>query len=259
LRWCEVENIMRKLFRAGLTAAALLVAAPGASFAQEPVDLLLVLAADVSRSMDDAKFQMQRQGYVDALTNPRVIEAIRSGMHRRIAATFIEWGGATSQKVVVDWSMLGDETTARQFADEIAEAPRSFTGRTSISGAIDFSMARLQRAPYAAERRTIDVSGDGMNNSGRQITHARDEAVAGGATINGLVVFSDPVDPGNPDRTDSREMLASYYRDNVIGGPGAFVMVAESFESFGQALINKLVAEIALVSRPRYAGLRPKR
>ena len=250
---------MKHAFGAGLAVVALLAAAARPSSAQEPVDLLLVLAADVSRSMDNAKFQMQRQGYVDALTNPRVIEAIRSGLHRRIAATFIEWSAATSQKVVVDWSILSDETTARLFVDELAEAPRSFTGRTSISGAIDFSTARIESAPYAAERRTIDVSGDGMNNSGRQITHARDDAVAKGVTINGLVVAEESLEPGNPDRVDPRAELTAYYRDAVIGGPGAFVMVAERFESFGQALINKLVAEIAQVSRPRYAGLRPRR
>jgi hypothetical protein len=250
---------MRYAFRAGLAVAAVLVATmPRPAPAQEPVDLLLVLAADVSRSMDNAEFQMQRQGYVDALTNPRVLDAIRSGAHGRIATTFIEWSGVGSQKVVVDWSIISDETTARRFVDEIAEAPRSFSGRTSISAALDFSVAHLDQAPYDAPRRTIDVSGDGMNNSGRFITLARDNAVAKGATINGLVVAADS-DRGNPERVNPREELTTYYRDYVIGGPGAFVMVAESFESFGYALINKLVAEIAQVSWRRYAALGPRR
>ena len=251
---------MRHAIRAGLAAVAMLfAAAPPPGHAQEPVDLLLVLAADVSRSMDNGKFQMQRQGYVDALTDPRVLEAVRSGVNGRIAATFIEWAGVAAQKVVVDWSIISDEITARQFVDELAEAPRSFTGRTSISAALDFSAAQLERAPYEAQRRTIDVSGDGVNNSGRMITQARDDAVNKGATINGLVIASQSTDPGNPERVDPREELATYYRDNVIGGPGAFVMVAESFQSFGHALINKLVAEIAQVSWRHHAALGPRR
>jgi len=251
---------MRCGFRAGLAVAAVLVAtAAHPARAQEQVDLLLVLAADVSRSMDNAEFQMQRQGYVDALTNPRVLDAIRSGVNQRIAATFIEWSGVGSQKVVVDWSIISDEATARRFADELAEAPRSFAGRTSISGALDFSVDHLDRAPYEAQRRTIDVSGDGMNNSGRFITLARNNAVAKGVTINGLVVAADAQEPGNPERPDSRQELTTYYRDYVIGGPGAFVMVAESFDSFGQALINKLVAEIAQVSWRRHAALGARR
>src|SRR5262245_13684584 len=257
-RWRTAD--MRYAFRAGLAVAAMLAAAPlRPAAAQERVDLLLVLAADVSRSMTNEKFQMQRQGYVDALINPRVIQAIQSGINRRIAATFIEWGGVGSQKVVVDWSIISDEATARRFVDELAEAPRSFTGRTSISAALDFSMAQLERAPYDAERRTIDVSGDGVNNSGRPIRHARDDALAKGATINGLVVADESPDPGNPEKVDPREEVATYYRDNVVGGPGGFVMVAESFESFGHALINKLVAEIAQTPGPRYAGLRQRR
>jgi Protein of unknown function (DUF1194) len=224
--------------------------------AAEKADLLLVLAADVSRSMDDPKFRLQRSGYVEALTNPRVLEAIQSGTNRRIAVSFLEWSGVVSQKVVVDWALISDEASARRFADGLVEAPRSFADRTSISAGIDFAMAQFDRSPYEGLRRTIDVSGDGTNNSGRDVTLARDEAVAQGVTINGLVILSDRPMAWNPEHTNPPGGLASYYRNNVIGGPGAFVMVAENFKSFGNALINKLIAEIAQAHQPRYARLR---
>jgi len=233
-------------------AAALSTPAPAA----EQVDLLLVLAADVSRSMDDPKFKLQRTGYVEALTNPRVIEAIQSGKNRRIAVCFIEWSGVVSQKVLIDWTTISDETTARRFADGLVEAPRSFADRTSISAGIDFAMAQFERAPHEGTRRTIDVSGDGTNNSGRDVTLARDEAVAKGVTINGLVILSESPTPWNPEHTNPPGGLAQYYGNNVIGGPRAFVMVAENFRSFGNALVTKLIAEIAQGERPHHASLR---
>jgi hypothetical protein len=219
-------------------------AAPGR--ATEPVDLLLVLAADVSRSVDGPKFQLQRDGYAAALINPRVLDAIRSGPHARIAVCFVEWSGATAQKVIVDWSIIKDEESARQFGDRLIETPRPFAERTSISAAIDFSVSQLARAPFSASRRTIDVSGDGTNNSGRDVRTARDDANAKDITINGLVILSDRPLTWNPEHTNPPGGLANYYRDNVIGGVGAFVMVAEDFQSFGKAMINKLIAEIAL-------------
>ncbi|MFL4971371.1 MAG: DUF1194 domain-containing protein [Xanthobacteraceae bacterium] len=238
------------------TLAAVLTALSAPAVAAERVDLLLVLAADVSRSMDDPKFRLQRSGYVEALTNPRVIEAIQSGTNRRIAVSFIEWSGVVSQKVVIDWAAIGDEASARRFADGLVEAPRSFADRTSISAGIDFAMAQFERSPYEGVRRTVDVSGDGTNNSGREVTAARDEAVAKGVTINGLVILSDSPTPWNPEHTNPPGGLANYYRNNVVGGPGAFVMIAENFKSFGTALINKLIAEIAQVHQPRHAALR---
>lgn len=239
-------------------ALAMLLAPPGRNTAQaaDQVDLLLVLAADVSRSVDDAKFQLQRSGYANALTNPRVLEAIRSGPNGRIAVIFVEWSGVTSQKVVIDWTLVGDEASARQFGDRIIEAPRSFADRTSISAGIDFAMTQLEHAPFEARRRTIDVSGDGTNNAGREITAARDEALAKGVTINGLVILTDTPSAWNPDHTNPPGGLDAYYRNNVVGGPGAFVMVAENFRSFGTALVNKLIAEIAVTDEPRHALLR---
>jgi hypothetical protein len=228
----------------------LLLAAPTVTKSAEPVDLLLVLAADVSRSVDQPKFQLQREGYAAAIADKRVLEAITGGRNRRIAVTFVEWSGISSQKVLIDWTVIDDADAARKFGDQLIELPRSFAERTSISGGIDFSMALLNRSPYQAARRTIDVSGDGTNNSGRDITLARDEAIAAGVTINGLVILSERPMPWNPEHTNPPGGLAEYYRNNVVGGPGAFVVVAENFNSFGQAIVKKLIAEIAELAPP---------
>jgi len=220
-------------------------AVPAAAAAAEQVDLLLVLAADVSRSVDNAKFQLQREGYAAAVSDPRVLDAIRSGRNGRVGLTFVEWSGVGSQRVLIDWTTIGDAETARGFGDRLLEAPRSFADRTSISGAIEFAMGQLARAPYESARRTIDVSGDGTNNAGRDVTLARDEAVAQGVTINGLVILSETPLAWNPDHTNPPGGLQNYYRNNVIGGPGAFVVVAENFNTFGQAIVKKMIAEVA--------------
>lgn len=229
-------------------------AAPLPARAVETVDLLLVLAADVSRSVDQPKFQLQRDGYAAAINDPRVLNAIMSGAHRRIALCFVEWSGAGAQKVVIDWTIIDGPESARKFSDALVEAPRSFADRTSISGAIDFSMEMLKRAPFEAARRTIDVSGDGTHNSGRGLLAAREDALAQGVTINGLVILSERPLPWNPEHTNPPGGLARYFQDNVIGGPGAFVAVAENFQSFGQALIAKLIAEIARAAPPTTTG-----
>jgi hypothetical protein len=242
-----------RLIAAVVTAAISLAAT--AARAAEPADLLLVLAADVSRSIDAPKFQLQRDGYAAAITDRRVLDVIRSGPNHRIAICFVEWSGIGAQKLVIDWTMIGDEASARSFSSQIVEAQRSFADRTSISGGIDFAMAQLEHAPFEARRRIIDVSGDGTNNSGREVTTARDEAVAQGVTINGLVILSERPLAWNADHTNPPGGLEKYYRDNVVGGPGAFVLVAESFESFGQAIINKLIAEIAATTYPHQAAL----
>jgi hypothetical protein len=235
---------MLTIIRIALAAVAFALAAPSA-FAADAVDLLLVLAADVSRSVDQPKFQLQREGYAAAISDPRVLEAITSGPNRRIAICFVEWSGFGAQKLLIDWTAIGDAASARAFGDQLLELPRAFADRTSISGAIDFSLAQLDRAPFDARRKTIDVSGDGTNNSGRDVTTARDEAVAKGVTINGLVILSERPLPWNPEHTNPPGGLGHYFKQNVVGGPGAFVMVAENFNSFGAAIINKLVAEIA--------------
>ena len=237
-------RVLRNFVIAGLMATA------GWTFAHaaEPVDLLLVLAADVSGSIDKTKFEFQRSGYTAAFSNPRVIEAIRAGPSGRIAVALIEWSSILQQKIMIDWTVISNDETAHQFGDRIMEAPRAFArGSTSISAGIDFAMTQLDRAPYEASRRVIDISGDGDNTSGRAAAAARDEAVARGVTINGLVILTQPPSPSYSKHTNPPGGLANYYRQNVGGGPGAFVMVAENFNSFGNMLIKKLIREIAQV------------
>ncbi len=241
-----IRTFLTSLVFAAIFAAILAaILVPAAARAAEDVDLLLVLAVDVSRSIDASKFQLQREGYAAAVADPHVLDAIRTGRTGRIGLTFVEWSGVGAQKVVIDWTTIGDADSAKGFGDRLLEAPRSFADRTSISGAIEFAMGEFDKAPYEAARRTIDVSGDGTNNAGRDVATLRDEAVAKGITINGLVILSDNPMSWNPDHTNPPGGLANYYRNNVVGGPSAFVMVAENFNSFGQAIIKKMIAEVA--------------
>jgi hypothetical protein len=218
--------------------------------AEETVDVELILAVDVSGSIDEDEARLQRQGYIDAIMNALVIDAIKSGPLQRIALTYFEWSGDYHQRTVVDWMVIDGERTAQAFTQALAEAPLVKANRTSISAAIDYAMAHLGRSPYQAPRRVIDVSGDGTNNSGRPVTAARDDAVAAGVTINGLVILSEVPLPTNPRHTHPEGGLTAYYENNVIGGPGAFVVEAESFEAFGQLLISKLIKEIAAAPMP---------
>ena len=235
--------------RAGIIAAAfacmITLSTTWSGVRAETVDLLLVLAADVSRSVDDEEFNLQRKGYAAAMSDPRVMRAIAGGRHHAIAVTFIEWSGAADQTVVVDWTVVRDEEGAAGVAATILTAPRSFLGRTSISAAIDFSVQRLGEAPAQADKRIIDISGDGTSNSGRSVTEARDEAVAAGVTINGLAIINNRSSPGYAFHTQPPGGLPKYFEENVIGGPGAFLIVVENFESFAEAITRKLVAEIA--------------
>jgi len=235
---------MVRSLRAALVLLTLLTAS-GRALAADTVDLLLVLASDVSRSVDNPKFLLQREGYAAAVADRRVLEAIRSGPHQRIAVCFVEWSGVGSQKLVIDWTLIDGPEAARRFGDSLLELPRSFSDRTSISSGIDFSATQFERAPFEAPRRTIDVSGDGTNNAGRDVKLARDEALAKGITINGLVILSERPLPWNPEHTNPPGGLENYYRENVIGGAGAFVIAAQDFKTFGQAILDKLVAEIA--------------
>src|SRR5689334_1317568 len=236
-------QLFRRASAVWILAIAVLTASP--LRAAEPVDLLLVLLADVSRSVDSQKFQLQREGYAAALANPRVLDAIQSGRRGRIGVLFLEWSGFGNQKVVIDWMVIDGPKSGQAFGDRLLESPRSFADRTSISGGIDAAVAQFSRAPFDAARRTIDVSGDGTNNAGRDIGQARDEALALGITINGLVILSETPLPWNPEHTNPPGGLAKYYRDNVTGGPGSFVLEAKDFNSFGEAIVKKMIAEIA--------------
>jgi hypothetical protein len=209
------------------------------------VDLLLALAVDVSRSVDERKYRLQREGYINAIADPRVVHAMTAGLSGRIALCFFEWASEHEQKIIVDWTQIAGETDARDVARRIGEAPRSFMGRTSISAAIDYGLEQLAHSPFHAARRIINVSGDGTNNAGRDVTRARDEAIDKGVTINGLVILSEVPLATNPLHTNPPGGLTAYYENNVIGGPGAFVVEAQNFQSFGQLLISKLIKEIA--------------
>jgi hypothetical protein len=246
---------MMRLIRCMLAFVALVMVPTAFARAAEPVDLLLVLSSDVSRSVDHPKFLLQREGYAAAISDPQVLDAIKSGPHQRIAICFVEWSGFGAQKLVIDWTLIDGPAAARKFGDQLLELPRSFADRTSISGGIEFAAAQLERSPFEGGRRTIDVSGDGTNNAGRDVRLARDETIARGIVINGLVILSERPVPWNAEHTNPPGGLEKYYQDNVIGGPGAFVQVAQNFNSFGRAIIKKLIAEIAFLP-PAHAIVR---
>jgi hypothetical protein len=231
-----------KLAGRALALAALVLTPTALTVAAQQVDLLLVLAADVSRSVDHPTFVRQREGYAAAITNPQVIDAIRSGPHQRIAVCFVEWSGVGAQKLLIDWSVIDGPDAARKFSDQLLETARSFADRTSISAALDFAAAQLERAPFEAVRRTIDVAGDGTNNAGRAVKLARDDVVAKGIVVNGLAILTDSPVSWNVEHTRPPGGLEKCYRDNVIGGSGALVMVAENSNSFGRAITKKLIA-----------------
>ena len=224
--------------------ALTLQAADAAAQAPTDVDLHLVLAVDVSGSVNEARFELQKRGYVAAFRNPRLLEAIQSGVARRIAVTMLQWTGPHLQIQVVPWRLISGEASMHALADAIDSTPRQlFGGGTSISGAIDFAMSLFPNSPGEGARRVIDVSGDGGNNRGRPVTEARDEAVKAGVSINGLPILA--LEPH----------LDHYYLQNVIGGPNAFVVAAASYETFADAILKKLVTEIATprAVKPRLA------
>jgi hypothetical protein len=222
------------------TGGAVLIASTRAG-AEEAVDVALVLAVDVSRSIDEDEAKLQREGYCDAITDPAVLAAIRGGLIGAIGWVYIEWAGIEYQRTVLPWTRIKSEADARIWAEALARAPRASLSWTSISGAIIHSRRELAACPFEATRRVIDVSGDGLNNSGPMVEVARDEAVAEGIVINGLPIMNDRPTFGRPPPAN----LDLYFRDHVIGGPGAFYIVAEDFNSFGQAVRRKLIREIA--------------
>ena len=232
---------------------ALLIQISTTARAQQEVDLLLVLAADVSRSVTLAKFKLQREGMAAAITDTAVLAAIASGPQRRIAVCYVEWAGDGQAAVVIDWKLIDGEEAARNFACRMLDTPRAFAGRTSISGGIDFSVLQIDASPYTAKRRVIDVSGDGDNNGWRPVTESRDAAVAKGIVINGLVILTPDSESIRPAHTNPPGGLEKYFQDNVIGGPGSFTIVADGHKSFGRAIKTKLVAEIANLSLPQVA------
>ena len=215
----------------------------------QTVDVAITLAADVSRSIDDEEFQLQRRGYAAAVTSPQFVQAIQSGARGAIAVCFLEWAGPNQQAVVAKWMVIRDGEGAAEFAKILLDATRSFAGRTAIGDGIDFAVAQLKADGVAASRQIIDISGDGTSNSGRPVNAARDEAVANGITVNGLAIINEKTGgvPGNflYLHTHPPGGLPDYYRENVIGGPGAFMMQIVNFDTFAEAMTNKLIAEIS--------------
>ena len=240
-----------RLISIAAAAFAILAMLPATARAQT-VDAAIALAADVSRSIDDEEFQLQRRGYAAAVTSPQFVQAIQSGVHGAIALCFVEWAGPDQQAVIAKWMVIRDGEGAAEFAKILLDAPRSSAGRTAIGAGIDFAAAQLDADGVTAVRRIIDVSGDGANNSGRLVTAARDEAVRKGITINGLAIINEKTG-GVPEtflyaHTHPPGGLPNYYRDNVIGGPGAFVLQIVNFDTFAQAMTDKLLAEISQAS-----------
>lgn len=229
--------------RALVLGAGALAAGAGNAGAQrrEPVDVLLALAADGSGSIDNDELRLQREGYAEALQAPDFLKIVSEGVYGRIAVSYIEWGGPMSQHVIVDWQAIFDAASAHDFGDKLRARSRAARGFNSISAAIDFSVAQMDRAPYRPLKRVIDVSGDGPHIGGRPVEEARDEAVAMGIVINALAILR----PGGAVSGPGGRSLPDHYRDSVIGGPGAFVEIADENRSFADAVRRKLRVEIA--------------
>ena len=206
-----------------------------------PVDVELVLAVDVSYSMDPDEQALQREGYAQALTSREFLMALREGAHGKIAVTYFEWAGAGDQRVVMPWRLIDGPESADAVASEIAQAPYRRASRTSISGALKFAKPLFDNSGYRGARRVIDVSGDGANNSGDFVAPTRDEIIKAGITINGLPIM---LKRSNFATLDI-DQLDIYYEDCVIGGPGAFVVPIKAREKFIEATRTKLVLEVA--------------
>jgi hypothetical protein len=235
---------------------AILCLASSAHAAQS-VDVALVLVTDVSRSIDDSEFQLEKQGYAAALTDPKVIAAIKGGVVGTIAVAYVEFASSYEVRTVLDWSVIRDEASAQDFATRLAAAPRSFWGRTAISAGVDRAVQLIAESGYETPRRVIDVCGDGTNNAGREITDARDDAVKAGTVINGLAIINDHPVSWTFAHVQPPGGLAKYYRENVTGGPGSFVQEIHDFHAFGEAMTRKLVTEIAaLRDAPLFAVAR---
>ncbi|HEX5506949.1 MAG TPA: DUF1194 domain-containing protein, partial [Pseudolabrys sp.] len=247
--------MLRKLFAAAVVAsfAAAVAGDTGSSLAAGPlrysdtkpgavpVDVELVLAVDVSYSMDPDEQALQREGYAMALTSREFLQALREGANGKIAVTYFEWAGPSDQKIVMPWRLIDGPEAADAVAAEISRAPYRRASRTSISGALRFAKPLFDSSGYRGLRRVIDVSGDGANNAGEHVVPVRDEILASGITINGLPIMLKRPYPGTMDMAD----LDVYYEDCVIGGPGSFVVPIRDRAKFIEATRTKLVLEVA--------------
>ena len=232
--------------RWALLPVTLALTAFGSANAQVPssteVDVELVLAVDVSWSMDRREQELQRDGYVAAFRDPRVQDAILKGPNGRVAIAYVEWAGQSTQSVVIPWTLIDTRESADAFAYRLSVEEADRERRTSISSAIDFVTPMFENNGFEGLRRVIDMSGDGPNNQGRPVTQARDAAIAGGITINGLPLMTQDDARGS---WGSIAHLDRYYRDCVIGGPGAFMIPVTGWDQFPDAVRRKLIMELA--------------
>jgi hypothetical protein len=215
-----------------------------AAFAAEqmPVDLELLLAIDISGSIDADEARLQREGYARALIDKDVIKAIKGGIHGKIAIAYFDWSDSYVQNEILDWTLIHDEASARAVSQRLLDQQTRTARRTSISGAINHAIPRFGAGPFKGIRRVLDISGDGPNNDGGPVDLIRDKALAAGIVINGLPIMNGKQNTwGFPMLED----LDRYYEGCVIGGPGSFVVVAENFETFHEAVRRKLILEIA--------------
>jgi hypothetical protein len=233
-------RVLFRLASAAIAACCLGQSQSGAA-PNDDVDIALVIATDVSYSVDENEARFQRQGAVAAFRNPEVIKAIQSGPRGRIAVTYIDFATIGTNKVIAGWHVVHDKASAGAFADILEAAPRTLGVNTSISSGIEMAVNLLETSGYTAGKRMIDISGDGPNNEGHMVDRARDEAIGKGIVINGLPIMT-PADQFDiyylPD-------LDKYYAGCVIGGPGSFIQVAHGFEDLERALRRKLIQEIS--------------
>lgn len=225
-------------------AVLALLKAPEEAYAQAPerVSVAIVLAADVSGSINDDRFKIQRDGYAAAMRHWRVLQAIEGTARRSIAVTLVEWSGANEQRVVVPWMIVATEEDGERFAAAVGAAPRSFNGSTAVAAALNFAALQLTALPFQADRLVVDVSGDGIENTGGDVLAAREALVLAGATVNGIAILGE--------QPPNEQPLDAWYRENVVGGPGGFVMIAHDFDVFAYALVSKLIREVAGAAGP---------
>jgi hypothetical protein len=237
-------------------AALFLLPVVGTAPAQaDDVDVALVLVTDVSRSIDDSEFKLEKDGYTSAFTNQKVLDAIHGGPTGKIAVAYLEFASSFEVRTVLEWTVISDMASAQSFVDKLASAPRSFWGRTAISAGVDQAVQLLSESGMNATRHVIDVCGDGTNNAGREVADARDDALKAGITINGLAIINDHPVSWTFAHVQPPGGLAKYYRDNVTGGSGSFVVEVHDFSTFGEAMTRKLVQEIASVpSQSQFAA-----
>jgi hypothetical protein len=250
MRWCvSIGAVLVAGLMAGGDVAGFAAPNPKAPLAPQfadketapSVDVELILAVDVSYSMDMDELAIQREGYAQAIISKEFLQALKTGPNGKIAVTYFEWAASSDQKIIIPWRVIDGPETADAVANEIMKTPIRRASRTSISGAIYFAMPLFDENPYRGLRRVIDISGDGPNNNGAPVTGARDTALAKGITINGL-----PIMVKEPSySTMDIDNLDFYYEDCVIGGPGSFVVSIKDRDKFKEAIRTKLLLEVA--------------